>query len=113
MSKEQTLAKRIILEFLDYLRFKIENDRLTMEEVESLAKVLSQNLHLTGTIDDFANFFGKSKNNINVLINRKVFAKPFRRVYYDFGPILKAAPENWLKNYDKVFNNQEDTTMRN
>lgn len=108
MSKEQTLAKRIILEFLDFLRFKIENDSLTMEEAESLARTLAQNLHLTGTLDDFARFFGKSKNNIKVLINRKVFSTPFRRLLYEFGPIRNAVPDSWRKSYLKPADSQQE-----
>lgn len=37
MPKEQSTWKKIALEFLDYLRFKIESDSLTMEKVESIA----------------------------------------------------------------------------
>lgn len=104
------MAKRIILEFLDFLRFKIENDSLTMEEAESLARVFTSRLHITGTLDDFARFFGKSKKNIKVLINRKVFDKPIRKVSYDFGSILKAAPDSWLKSYSENSDNQHEKT---
>ena len=47
-------SKQLLLEFLDFFRYKIENDLLTMGEVESLAKAISERVLLLGTIDDFA-----------------------------------------------------------
>lgn len=35
-------SKQLLLEFLDFFRYKIENDLLTMGEVESLAKAISE-----------------------------------------------------------------------
>ncbi len=46
MPNEQNNFKGIILEFLDYLRYKIENDRMTMEDMESLARTMESNLDL-------------------------------------------------------------------
>ena len=37
MPKEQNNFKGIVLEFLDFLRYKIENDCMTMEDMEALA----------------------------------------------------------------------------
>lgn len=34
-------SKQLLLESLDFFRYKIENDLLTMGEVESLAKAIS------------------------------------------------------------------------
>lgn len=46
MPKETNLGKRIALEFLDYLRFKVESDSLTVEEVDSIASKLDRMLEM-------------------------------------------------------------------
>lgn len=93
--KESSVWKRIVLEILDFLRFKIENDKLTMEEMESISRTVESGLNLTGTIDDFARFYGKPKENVKVVINRKVLAKPSRHVLYPFRSFMKARPKGW------------------
>lgn len=95
MDKETSLGKKIVLEFLDFLRFKVENDKLTMEETESIAKVIENNMTLTGTADDFSKFYGQSKENVRVVINRKVLDKPKRCVTYHFNAFRKAVPKSW------------------
>jgi len=52
MPENQNFAKQIILEFLDFIRYKIENDKLTLEEAESIAKTIQCNMSLTGTAGD-------------------------------------------------------------
>lgn len=95
MQKEQSLGKRIALEFIDYLRFKVESDSLTMEEVDSIAKTFESSLNLTGTADDFARFYGKSKESVKVVISRKMFEKPLRKVLYSFTRFRRSVPDSW------------------
>lgn len=95
MINEQSIAKKIILEFIDYIRFKIENDALTMEEADSLARNCMENLNLTGTPDDFAKFYGQPRTNISSLINRRLLEKPTRRVSYSFNHFRKVIPLKW------------------
>lgn len=95
MSKEESIYKEIILEFLDYVRYKVESDRLTLAEAEDLAHVFQEGLHLVGTIDDFADYYGQSANNVKVVIHRNVWEKPERRVYYPFRAFRKARPSTW------------------
>ena len=40
MSEKSKIFKNIILEILDYLRYKVENDRLTLSETESIARTI-------------------------------------------------------------------------
>ena len=68
-----------------------------MEELESVAKVLSENLNVIGTVDDFAKFCNQSEGNVRHVINRKVLDKPKRRVYYRFLPFIKNVPTKWVK----------------
>ena len=100
MSKETNIGKRIVLEFLDFLRFKVENDRLTMEDTEAIARTLESSLDLTGTADDFARFYGKTKTNVTTVIDRKMLSKPERRVSYRFREFQRARPEGWNKHDD-------------
>lgn len=95
--KEQGVAKRILLEFLDFLRYKIENDKLTMGEVDSLSRILQENLPLFGTADDFADYYGKPQVNVRVAINQRMLSKPVRRVFYSFNSFRKCIPESWKK----------------
>lgn len=32
------VAKKLVLEFLDFLKYKVENDLLTMDDIDSIAK---------------------------------------------------------------------------
>lgn len=93
---EGPLGKRIAIEFLDYLRFKLENNSLTMEEVESLARTLENGLLLSGTADDFARFYGKTKTNVTTVIDRKMLSKPRRLVMHSFNEFRKAVPASWI-----------------
>ena len=95
MPENQNFAKEIILEFLDYLRYKIENDRLTMEEADSIAKTIQGGMNLTGTTDDFAQYFGKTKTNVTTVIDRKMLPKPRRTLLHSFNEFRNAVPSSW------------------
>ena len=96
MSNEQSVGKKIILEILDYVRFKIENDSLTLEEADSIAKTIQDSLNLIGTADDFAKFYGKSKTNITTVIDRKMLPRPRRLVVHSFNAFRKVIPSKWI-----------------
>lgn len=97
MSEETTIVKRIIIEFLEFIRFKVENDRLTMEDMEAIAKTMEANLDLSGTADDFARFYGKTKTNVSTVIDRAMIPRPRRTVSYSFRTFRKAIPKSWRK----------------
>lgn len=95
MPKEQSLGKKIVLEFLDFIRFKIESDSLTMEDADSIARTFENSLNLTGTADDFARFYGKTKTNVTTVIDRKMLPKPRRLVMHSFNAFRKVIPSSW------------------
>ena len=97
MQERDNTAKAVILEFLDFLRFKIENDALTLSEAQSIAKVIEEQMDLTGTISDFSGFYEQSPGNVRAVIARKVFAKPRRQVLYPFRAFRKVIPRTWKK----------------
>ena len=52
------VAKKLVLEFLDFLKYKVENDLLTMDDIDSIAKecvrgrgrvVVGQEVEVPGT----------------------------------------------------------------
>ena len=94
---QENIGKRILSEFLAYLKYKVDNDLLTMGEVESMAKAVEENISLLGTADDLARFYGQSRTNISSVINRRMLSKPIRRVYYSFNAFRKIIPEMWKK----------------
>ena len=95
MPDNQNITKQIILDFLDYIRYKIENDRLTMDEADSIAKTIQSSMPLSGTADDFAKFYGKKEVDVRNVIHRNFMPKPVRRVYYDFSRFRKIVPKKW------------------
>lgn len=90
-------AKQILSEMLAYYKYKVDNDLCTMAEIESARKMLSENMEIYGTIDDFSKFYDTSPINIRSTISRKLIAKPIRRVFYPFHKFLKVVPERWRK----------------
>ena len=100
-ANSQNASKRILLETIDFIRSKVENDTLTAGECASLANVVAQSLELCGTVDDFARFFGKSPNNVKVVICRKMTTPPFRSVLYPFDKFCRVIPETWRESREK------------
>lgn len=100
MSKETSIGKQILLDFLDFLRFKVENDRLTLDEIDSIVNVIEDSIVLNGTVDDFAEHYHKTKDCVKVNICRKMLAKPMRKVLYSFQLFQKIIPESWKLHVD-------------
>ena len=94
-SKETNPFKVFVLEALDVLRFKLENDTLSLSEWEALAHIIGERLPLLGSLDDLAAYYGQSKNNVKVVINRKMIAKPVRKILYSFSEFIKIVPSSW------------------
>ena len=95
-SIEKGLGKKILSSFLGFLKDKVDNDQLTLEEEQAMLRIIERDLPLSGTSDDFARYFRKTPENVRAVINRKVLTKPKRRVLHDFLSFCKAVPEKWL-----------------
>lgn len=93
--RENETAKAVVLEFLSFLQYKVENDHLTMSEIESFASLFEESLNVLGTADDFAKFYNQSKTNVSSVINRGLMEKPTRKVYYKFRSFRKIIPNRW------------------
>ena len=90
-------SKDIINNVLDFLKFKVNTDSCTPEELRNISDILTRELDSIGTVEEIAKFFDVSEVNLRTMISRKVPGKPKRRVYYRFIDILKSIPDSWLK----------------
>ena len=95
--EKRNIHKEIACEFLDFLKYKIENDKLTADEVASLVHAVASGTDLYATADELARFYGQSTHNVRCVINRKLLAKPQRRVYYPFSAFARVIPDSWKK----------------
>ena len=92
-------AEDYLLEILDFYRFKIVEGNCGMSDIESLTKLLEENMNVSGTKDEFAKFYGRSKDAVSSVINRRLLQKPRRNiVLYPFNEFSKKVPESWHKN---------------
>lgn len=90
--------KRFVLDIIDYVRGEVENDRCTTEQLQKIADFGKKELHVQGTIDDIAEFYGQSRSNVSNVISRRPIPKdkrPQRRVLYDVGWFASIVPESW------------------
>lgn len=90
--------KQFVLDIIDYLRDEVKNDRCTQEQMQRIADFGKRELHAQGTIDDIAEFYGQSRNNVSNVISRRPIPKdkrPQRRVLYDMGWIASIVPQSW------------------
>ena len=89
--------KNNLSEIIGYIKYKVDNDLCTPEEIESVSKMAMENLKLYGTIEDLAKFYEVPESKVRNTINRKMIEKPKRRVYYRFLSFMKIVPAKWRK----------------
>ena len=88
----------ILSEILGYYKYKVDNNLCTPEEIHNAEKVLMENLEIHGTVDDFARFYGKSREAVYSVIKRRMIQKPKRNVVlYPFHAFIKLIPNGWRK----------------
>lgn len=90
-------SKDIINATLDFLKFKVDNNTCTPDELKNISDILTRELDSIGTVEEIAKFFDVPEVNLRTMISRKVSSKPKRKVYYRFTDILKNVPDSWLK----------------
>lgn len=102
MPEETNFWKKVVIEFLEFVKKKVETGNLTMQEWESISRTIESGMDLKGTTEDFARFYGKSKTNITTVIDRKMLPKPERRLLHSFNLFQKAKPKSWDVHYEKA-----------
>ena len=89
---------KLLSEILGLYKYKVDNNLCTPEEIKNAEKVLVENMEVYGTINDFAEFYGKSKDAVNSVIKRRMVQKPKRNVVlYPFHVFHKLIPDKWRK----------------
>ena len=89
--------KNNLSEIIGYIKYKVDNDLCTPEEIESVSRMAMENLELYGTIEDMASFYNVPESKVRNTINRKMIEKPKRRVYYRFLSFMRIVPNKWRK----------------
>ena len=94
MTEEQTM-RELLCECLRFIERKIEDGKVTINDIRTMTETLCSTLGIDATIKDIANFYDTSEINVRSLIKRRILGKPKRRVYYDFREIAEKVPAKW------------------
>lgn len=90
---------------IDTLRFwikKIKRGDCTREQKKALVDAFDSVGGALGTVDEIADFYGKSKDAVNSVIKRRYVGKPKRNVVlYSFSKFRKICPPSWRVGGDK------------
>lgn len=96
MEKSGHDFKQDLKDILHYYEYKLDSGNCQMSEMKSLSHILMENMEINGTIDDFAQFYKKSKDAVNSVIKRRMITKPKRNVVlYPFHVFQKLIPNSW------------------
>ena len=90
--------KHILLNILDFLRYKVDNDQCTPEEIRKFSDIATKELNTSATIDELSEFYGQSRSNVSNVISRRPIPKdkkPKRRIYYNFAWFNSIIPDSW------------------
>ncbi len=96
-SEYARLAKRILSDILGFLKDKVDNDALTLEEQAALLRFFEENIPVRGTIEDLARYYHQSPVNVRSVIHRRLLSKPLRRFLYSFLDFRKVIPDKWVE----------------
>ena len=92
--------KHILLNILDFLRYKVDDDQCTPEEIRKFSDIATKELNTSATIDELSDFYGQSRSNVSNVISRRPIPKdkkPKRRIYYNFAWFNSIIPDSWKR----------------
>ena len=92
--------KHILLNILDFLRYKVDNDQCTPEELRKFSDIATKELNTNATIDELSDFYGQLRSNVSNVISRRPIPKdkkPKRRIYYNFAWFSSIIPDSWKR----------------
>lgn len=91
-------TNKMLSEILGYYKQRVDRNLCTMAEMNDALKALESNMEIHGTIQDFADYYGKSKDAVNSVIKRNLIAKPKKNItLYPFHAFRKVVPTSWRK----------------
>lgn len=89
--------KEVLLEIIDFYRYKLVNDKCTPRDMQIAFDLLSESVVCEATIKDIAEFYGQSESNVRNIASRKSVQKSRHAIIYDFKSFINAIPERWKK----------------
>ena len=92
--------KQLLLNIIDFLRYKVDNDQCTADDLRKFSDIATEMLDTKATIDELSEFYGQSRSNVSNVISRRPIPKdkkPKRRVYYNFAWFSLIIPESWKR----------------
>lgn len=95
-----TPFKNVLLDILDFLRYKVETDQCTAEEIRKFSDIATEQLDTLATTKEIADFYGESESNVRNVLARRYIAKeqkPKRKVYFSFNLFSKIKPQSWKR----------------
>ena len=99
---KEKFAKDFIINTLGFWAGQIKNNGCTEEQERAFAELLSTQKETWATVQEIADFYGKTKDAVYGVIKRKYIGKPRRNVVmYSFTQFDKIVPDSWRKKSDK------------
>lgn len=98
----EEFVDEILIATLKFWIKKIKRGDCTREQQKAILDAIDSVGEVDGTIEEIAEFYGKSKDAVNGVIKRRYVGKPKRNVVlYSFSKFRKVAPSNWCVGGDK------------
>ena len=92
--------KQTLIEILDFLKYKVETNQCTPEEIRKYADVAINELDTQASIQDIAEYYGQTTKNVHNVLDRRPIPKdkkPKRKVYVSFNFFSSLKPKSWKK----------------
>lgn len=96
----QNPTKKLLLEILDFLRYKVDTDQCTAEEIRKFSDIAIEQLDTLATTEDIAKFYDQPLYNVHNILKRRPIPKdkqPKRRVYFSFNLFASLKPKSWKR----------------
>lgn len=96
----QNPVKALLLEVIDFLRYKVETDQCTAEELRKFTDIATEQLDTLATTDEIAKFYNQPLYNVHNILKRRPIPKdkkPKRKVYFSFNLFATLKPKSWKK----------------
>ena len=96
----EEFVDQLLISTLRFWIKKIKRGDCTREQELAILNAINTQAEVYGTLDELADFYGKSKDDVSSVIKRKYIGKPRRNiVMYSFSKFAKIVPKSWhLKN---------------
>lgn len=90
--------KGVLLDFLRFSIYQVENDKCSFEQMKSLAETIMNDLKVMASVDDIAEFYGQSRSNVSNVLSRHLIPKRDRErvTRYNLAYFIKQMPSSWL-----------------